>query len=44
MSDALERVAGEAAPVTLETIARQQRYVILSLMVASLMLGVLSEP
>src|SRR6185369_2327328 len=41
MSDALERVAGEAAPVTLETIARQQRYVILSLMVASLMLGVL---
>jgi serine protease Do len=41
MSDALERVAGEAAPVTLETIARQQRYVILSLMVVSLMLGVL---
>jgi serine protease Do len=41
MSDALERAAREPAPVTLETIARQQRYVILSLMVVSLMLGVL---
>src|SRR5438093_10095181 len=41
MSDALERVAGEPIPVTLETIARQQRLVILSLMLVSLMLGVL---
>ncbi len=41
MSDALERVAGEPVPVTLETIARQQRYVILTLMLVSLMLGVL---
>jgi serine protease Do len=41
MSDALERVAGDPAPVTLETIARQQRFVILSLMVVSLFLGVL---
>ncbi len=41
MSDALERMAGEATPVTLESIARQQRYVILALMVVSLLLGVL---
>src|SRR4051794_35660121 len=41
MTDAYDRVAAERAPVTLETIARQQRAVILALMVVSLLLGVL---
>lgn len=41
MSDALDRAAGTPAPVTLEVIARQQRYVILGLMFVSLLLGVL---
>jgi serine protease Do len=41
MNDALDRVAAEPAPVTLELIARQQRYIILSLMVVSLLFGVL---
>ena len=39
--DALERVAAEPGPVTLDLIARQQRYIILSLMLVSLLVGVL---
>lgn len=41
MNDAIDRVASEPAPVTLDTIARQQRFIIVALMLCSLLLGVL---